>query len=544
MSRVSTTTTLAQVLYLAIMACSLLFAPLLHAKSSTLQPVTLQLSWHHQYQFAGYYLAEILGYYEQENLRVNILAGRPQLSPLDEVLSGRAEFGIGNSDLMLHFAEGEPVLALAAISQHAPTVLIALKSSGIHHITDLKGKRVMLQPGYGSLSLLAMLKQTGLMEQITRLDSSMNINDLVEGHTDLFNGYASNEPYLLEERGIDYTLFNPYDYGIQFYSDVLFTRQDLNRSEPKMVAAFRRASLKGWRYAMDNPEKSINLITQFYLIEKTKPWLRFEANKLREMVVPDLVEIGHMSTLRWEKIAEQLQLMGLMQGGVDLEAFSKASAQQPLIDWEAIAPYVISVLIVLTAAVATVILLIKLNRNLRKEVDTRIQAEHQATYLATHDPLTGLSNRILFMDRLENTLQRARREGNSPGLLFIDLDNFKIINDTYGHYKGDEALKRVADSVTSIIRESDTFARLGGDEFTLLIEHCEEHTFQLLAQKILNTIQDALSDMHTDIDLGASVGLLVIDDPMSDAESILSRADHLMYQAKFNGKNHIESGQS
>jgi diguanylate cyclase (GGDEF)-like protein len=543
MSRVSSTTTLAQVLYLAVFTCCVLFVPNAYTKTSP-RRVTLQLSWHHQYQFAGYYLAEILGYYEQENLQVKILPGRPQLSTVDEVVSEQADFGIGNSDLILHFAEGKPILALAAISQHAPTVLIALKSSGIQNISDLQSKRVMLRPGYASLPLIAMLKQTDLMDQIVRIDSSMDIDDLIEGRVDLFNGYISNEPYLLEERGIDYTVFNPNDYGIQFYSDVLFTRQKLNRSEPEMVDAFRRASLKGWRYAMDNPEKSINLITQFYPIQKTIPWLRYEANKLREMVVPDLVEIGHMSLLRWKKIAEQLQRMGLMDNRVNLRAFSNTSPPRPLLDWESISPYVISILVVLITAIITVIQLIRLNRNLRKEVDIRVQAEHRATYMATHDPLTGLPNRILFMDRLENTLQRARREGNSPGLLFIDLDNFKVINDTYGHYKGDEALKRVAQSISSLIRESDTFARLGGDEFTLLVEHCEEHTFQILAQKILNTIQEALNEMHTDIDLGASIGLLVISEPRTHAETVLSRADNLMYQAKFNGKNHIESAQS
>jgi diguanylate cyclase (GGDEF)-like protein len=543
MSRVSSTTTLAQVLYLAVFTCCVLFAPNAYTKI-TPRRVTLQLSWHHQYQFAGYYLAEILGYYEQENLQVKILPGRPQLSTVDEVVSEQADFGIGNSDLILHFAEGKPILALAAISQHAPTILIALKSSGIQNISDLPSKRVMLQPGYASLPLIAMLKQTDLMDQIVRIDSSMDIDDLIEGRIDLFNGYISNEPYLLEERGIDYIVFNPNDYGIQFYSDVLFTRQKLNRSEPEMVDAFRRASLKGWRYAMDNPEKSINLITQFYPIQKTKPWLRYEANKLREMVVPDLVEIGHMSLLRWKKIAEQLQRMGLMDNRVSLETFSNTSSPRPLLDRESISPYVISILVVLIAAIISVIQLIRLNRNLRKEVDIRVQAEHRATYMATHDPLTGLPNRILFMDRLENTLQRARREGNSPGLLFIDLDNFKVINDTYGHYKGDEALKRVAQSISSLIRESDTFARLGGDEFTLLVEHCEEHTFQILAQKILKTIQEALNEMHTDIDLGASIGLLVISEPRTNAETVLSQADNLMYRAKFNGKNHIESAQS
>jgi len=527
-------------LALALAGCVFaLFSPF--APAADLEKVTLQLSWHHQFQFAGYYLAEILGFYEQEGLQVDILEGKPGVVPTEEVLSGRAAFGIGNTGLLVHYARGRPVLALAAISQHAPTVLIALKSSGIQRIGDLAGKRVMLQPEYGSLTLLAMLQQTGVTDRIIRIDSSMDIQSLIDGETDLFNGYLSNEPYLLERQGIAYTLFNPYDYGIQFYSDILFTRRELYAEDPRLIESFRRASLRGWQYAMDHPEKTINLITQFYRIDKDKSWLRFEANKLRELVVPDLVEIGHMSTLRWEKISEQLNLMGLIPSSTELSGFLY-NPQQNYIDWKRLTPYIVSVLVVLLAAVTSLAMLIKLNRNLRREVRIRLQAEHQATHMATHDPLTGLPNRILFMDRLEGTLQRARREHHVPGLLFFDLDNFKVINDTYGHYKGDEALKRVAEAVRTVIRESDTFARLGGDEFTLLVENCDEPHFQHFAEKVLGAIQEALQKLHTGIELGASIGLLVIADPMKDADTVLSQADHLMYRAKFDGKNHIKAG--
>jgi len=541
MTRPPPFTTLLLGLSLVLSGCAwAIFPPALQAAPHP-KKVTLQLSWHHQFQFAGYYLAEILGYYEQEGLQAEIREGQPGVVPVEEVLSGRAEFGIGNSGLLVQYTQGRPVLALAAISQHAPTVLVALKRSGIRQMDDLAGKRVMLQPEYGSLSLLAMLQQTGMMERIVRIDSSMDIQSLIDGETDLFNGYVSNEPFLLEKQGIEYTLFSPYDYGIQFYSDILFTRQELYSDYPQLVASFRRASLRGWQYAMDHPEKAINLITQFYRIDKDKSWLRYEANKLRELVVPDLVEIGHMSHLRWEKISEQLNLMGLIPYSTDLTGFL-FNPQLTYIDWKRLTPYIASVLVVLLAAVTSLVLLIKLNRNLRREVHTRQQAEHQATHMATHDPLTGLPNRILFMDRLEGTLQRARREQHSPGLLFFDLDNFKVINDTYGHNKGDEALQRVAEAVSTVIRESDTFARLGGDEFTLLVENCDELHFQRFAEKVLNTIQQALLKLHTGIELGASIGLLVIEDPMKDADTVLSQADHLMYRAKFDGKNHIKAG--
>lgn len=516
--------------------------PLALPASPMHKAVTLQLSWHHQYQFAGYYLAEILGYYEQEMLQVNILPGKPGIYPVDEVVDGRAHFGIGNAGLLVHHDQGKPVLALAAIIQHDPTVLIGLKSSGIKHIRDLSGKRVMLQPGYGSLSLQAMLQQTGLTNRIERLESSMDIDDLIQGHTDLFNGYTTNEPYLLEKRGIDHVIFNPYDYGIQFYNDILFTRQVFEEKDPETVAAFRRASLRGWRYAMENPEKSIRLITHFYHIDKDNSWLRYEANKLRELVIPDLVEIGHMNPLRWEKIAEQLSLIGLMSSEVDMENFIY-QPNDSRIDWRILSPYILSAATLLVATAFGLLMMVRLNRNLREEVTTRRHAEYQATKLATHDSLTGLPNRILFMDRLEKSLKRARREKNTPGLIFFDLDNFKMINDNYGHHKGDEALKLVAKYVKQSIRESDTFARLSGDEFTLLIDDCDSLQFQALAEKILASIQEALQSLHTGIELGCSIGLLVIRNPSKDAEAILSQADHLMYRAKFNGKNQIESGE-
>lgn len=506
------------------------------------QTVNLQLSWHHQFQFAGYYLAEILGYYEQEGLQVNILAGLPGTSAAEEVLAGRAQFGIGNTNLLVQYIQGRPLLALAAVSQHAPIVLIALERSGIRHMGDLAGKRVMLQPGYGSLPLLAMLQQTDMLEKIQRIDSSMQIEDLLNGTTDLFNASLANEPYLLQQQGIGYHVINPKDYGINFYSDILFTTQRFYQEQRAVALAFRSASLRGWRYAMVHPEKTIDLISQFYPIDKDKAWLRYEANEMREQILPDLVEIGYMSRLRWEQIAEQLGLIGITSdAGVDLDAFID-QPNEIRTDWESLYPYAVMMLLLFIAAMSGLILLVTFNRNLRKEVRIRMQAEQRATHLATHDALTGLPNRILFMDRLEKTLQRARREHRTPGLLFFDLDNFKAINDNYGHYRGDEALKRVAAGVNKVIRESDTFARLGGDEFTLLVDDCDDGQFHAFATKVLTAVQQALNTLHTGMDLGASIGLLVVKDPLKDAETVLLQADHLMYRAKFSGKNRIEAG--
>jgi len=164
-------------------------------------------------------------------------------------------------------------------------------------------------------------------------------------------------------------------------------------------------------------------------------------------------------------------------------------------------------------------------------------SEERVRHMALHDSLTGLPNRQLFVDRLKQALRRARRNNTGVGLLFVDLDKFKSLNDTYGHAHGDRVLMETALRLKACVRESDTVARLGGDEFVIVlpdlagVKHAEA-----VAEKVLAALFDP-EVAEGKIFLGASVGLACYPEHGQDQDSLLGRADAAMYAAKRAGGN-------
>ncbi|MEJ2500396.1 MAG: diguanylate cyclase [Campylobacterales bacterium] len=165
-------------------------------------------------------------------------------------------------------------------------------------------------------------------------------------------------------------------------------------------------------------------------------------------------------------------------------------------------------------------------------------AEH--AYLATHDPLTGLSNRLLLNDRLEHAIDHARRFDKCVAVMFCDLDNFKPINDTHGHSAGDEVLKTVAKRLKKVLRKEDTVCRFGGDEFVILIEDLISFQFLDTVVKKICAISEEpiLVDGHH-LKIEMSVGVALYPDDALEAHDLLKLADDAMYRAKRNGKNRI-----
>jgi diguanylate cyclase (GGDEF)-like protein/PAS domain S-box-containing protein len=165
-------------------------------------------------------------------------------------------------------------------------------------------------------------------------------------------------------------------------------------------------------------------------------------------------------------------------------------------------------------------------------------AEERVQYLALHDALTGLANRVLFFDRLNAAIATARRKSGAFALLFLDLDDFKPINDTYGHQAGDIALRTVAERLRDCVRESDTLARLGGDEFILLVNDTHEESAAItVAEKAIAALSHPLPiEGCTDL-LGGSIGIALYPRHGEDADSLMRHADAAMYGAKRLGKN-------
>lgn len=178
-----------------------------------------------------------------------------------------------------------------------------------------------------------------------------------------------------------------------------------------------------------------------------------------------------------------------------------------------------------------------------EEVDARIgvarnvtalaQAEEELRFLAHHDPLTKLTNRALFKDRLESALHMAHRNTSSLALLFLDINDFKGINDVYGHAAGDRVLCTVARRLESCIRETDTAARMGGDEFTVLLTDIQPGAVSEKVAQILAAMADPLDDESGGLKMpSCSIGVACYPADGKDADMLLRHADGHMYQVK------------
>jgi diguanylate cyclase (GGDEF)-like protein len=181
-----------------------------------------------------------------------------------------------------------------------------------------------------------------------------------------------------------------------------------------------------------------------------------------------------------------------------------------------------------------------LRRSLRHAIE-RKRLEAQLAHRALHDPLTGLPNRALFLDRLGVALDRSRRNDRSIAVLFLDVDNFKDVNDSLGHGAGDRLLAGLADRLQSMLRPMDTVARFGGDEFTFLFEDLAgDREVVLIAERIRRALSDPIHLEEDDITVAVSIGITVVTDPGNAPENVIREADAAMYRAKELGRSRYE----
>ena len=179
---------------------------------------------------------------------------------------------------------------------------------------------------------------------------------------------------------------------------------------------------------------------------------------------------------------------------------------------------------------------------LEDEIKQRKQAELQLKHAATHDALTGLPNRTIFLDMLNHAIAcRARKKSQTFAVLFLDLDRFKVVNDSLGHHAGDMLLKVIAKELSIMVREKDTVARLGGDEFVILVEDLDSKQEAYdIAQRITDFLQTPFSIDGQPVFVGTSIGILFSDDRYQSADMMLRDADTAMYYAKDSGKGRYE----
>ena len=366
------------------------------AGAEALERVVLQLKWRHQFQFAGYYAAVEQGYYREAGLEVELREARPERDHLETVLTGEAQYGVGNSDLLLSRAAGKPVVVLAPIFQHSPLALVARKTpeiSSLHSLHD----RPMMMIDSEKAEILAYFKHEGVdIEGLKIRPHTHRIEDFIEGKVDAMSAYSTDQPFYLREANVPYMIFLPRSGGIDFYGDTLFTTEEQIRRHPAQVRAFLRASLRGWDYALAHREEMVDLILAKYSRRHSREHLLFEAQKTAELMHPGLIEAGHNNPGRWRHIAQTYAEFGMAPRDFDVGPMLYDSDPRPDLRvwyWALGGSAAVAV-----AALGWVAPLVRLNRRLRR-------GERQYRQLAENAPFPVVisdldSGRLMFVNRL------------------------------------------------------------------------------------------------------------------------------------------------
>ena len=268
------------------------------------EKVSLQLKWFHQFQFAGYYAAKEKGFYDEVGLDVEIKQRDLRYNNIEQVINNESEYGIADSVLVLYKARQLPVVIVSPIFQHAPSALLSLKDGGINSPYDLNGKNVIFYPNdTDAFSLLAMMKKLDVKPNLIREREKGDFTKLINKEVDVMASYLSNEPYYFKERNIPINIINPTSYGFDLYGDMLFTNSEEVKKHPLRVKRFKDATLKGWRYALENKEEIIQLIHNKYNPSKSIEHLRYEANVIDRLISQEITPLGTLDKGRVKYIS-------------------------------------------------------------------------------------------------------------------------------------------------------------------------------------------------------------------------------------------------
>ena len=369
------------------------------AHEGDLETVGLHLKWKHQFQFAGYYAAIEKGYYTDEGLNVELIEGGPGKSPIRELLEGHAQYAVGNASALLDRAEGNPVVVLASVFQHTAQVIYTRPD--INSPEELRGKRiVMLQDGRRELGAFALLKKFEINKADFDLWPGGTPEDLVSGKIDAWPGYSSNEAYLFKKNSVDYRMFRPQDYGLDIYGDTLLTTEMELQENPQRADAFHRATIKGWEYALSHVDEVVELIkTKYDSQQKSRDYLRFEADVIVDLMVPDIIPIGLSNLKRWQRIATEFEALGYPVGQVEWKRFiyQPKPTLAHLLDHH-VYPY--RLWIGLALLITLILILYTFNRKLRSGISSRTE-ELEALSIEFRD----------ILDHMQDAYYRANPDG-------------------------------------------------------------------------------------------------------------------------------------
>jgi len=625
----------------------LLFSMFLFAKP--LKRVVLQLNWLNQFQFAGYYMAKEKGFYKEVGLDVEIreLDKNIKLSEIEKNV--KYDFSIARSSLIIDKINGRDVVALAAIFQNSPLVLLTRKDTNINKPNDLKNKRIMITPGArDSASILAMLYSNGIYNRdFIQLKHTFNVEDLINRKTDAIASYLSNEPIIMKNKNIAYNILDPRDYGFEFYSDILFTSSKFIKENPALTKNFLEASFKGWYYAFDNMTETAELIFKKYNTQNRSIVHFIKEGEILKKLAYNNNKMGSIEPKKLLEITNVFKILGLVKEDLDIDSFIYEFNPHKTFILKLTSNERNVLMMILSFSILIFILIIILLKEIRKSrdlLDTVINSTNdyifyknsnfkyigcndafakflgkkkteiigstdmdlfdnenseiirkndiitlekgisqtyeqwlphdgekrllqikkipfnyskkegkgilaisrditnlykineklrEQTYI---DELTLIYNRKAYNLRVKEHLALFKRYGSNFCLLMLDIDDFKIINDTYGHDIGDKVLIELSKTIKKCIRNTDMFFRIGGEEFIVLVPELDTKNTFLLAEKIKEEVENMRIIKNKIITI--SLGLVQVQ-KNDDINTIFKRVDDLLYKSKKSGKNCI-----
>ena len=288
--------------------------------AGTQRPISIRLKWLNQAQFAGFYYAKESGFYRDMGLDVTLRPGGIDYPAIQMVSSGSDDFGVTAADqILLARDKGIPVVAIACIFRKSPFVLFSLKESGITKVEGFRGKKVGLKLGGNEeLTYRAMMKKAGLLSSdVQEIPVKFDISLLLAKSIDVWPGYSINEPITAEEKGFPVNLIWPDAYGIHLYADVLFTTEEMLRTQPTIVKSVVEATVNGWQEAFANRELAVTYtLKQSNQLNKEHERRMLDASY--SLVLPDDKPIGWMDMSVWEEMYQLLKKNEFLKTDVDL----------------------------------------------------------------------------------------------------------------------------------------------------------------------------------------------------------------------------------
>jgi NitT/TauT family transport system substrate-binding protein len=280
--------------------------------------IIVQLKWVHQAQFAGFYVAQEQGYYAEENLQVTFLEGGPGIDHIKSVTDGQADFGAGTAaEMIVSRSHGKTAVAIAAIFRRSPAVFVSMADSGIDSPDDFLGRVAAIGGTASEIEFQAMLTRLGMdVDQIEIVPTIYDYSTFYAGEVDIVQVFSTGGLIRIRQAGYEVNLIWPDDYGIHMYADTLITTDEMITQNPELVVRFLRATLRGWRKAIENTDAAVDA-TMEYALEADRELQTTMMIANIPLIHTGQDQIGWMRPDIWEGMHEMLLEQGLLDDQIN-----------------------------------------------------------------------------------------------------------------------------------------------------------------------------------------------------------------------------------